>query len=60
MGESLMFIAGQFKCLFKCITKPKSALNSRMAVKAAKQQQQPTASGRAAVCDIIPALALMN
>jgi len=48
-------MAGQFESLFKCLTKPKSALNSTMAVKTAKKQL--TASGRDAVCDVIPALA---
>jgi hypothetical protein len=38
-----------------CVCKPKSALNSALTVDAAKQQL--TASGRDAVCDIIPALA---
>lgn len=58
MGESLMLRGGQFNSLFKCVTKPRSAVNSAMAVNAAKQQL--TANGRDAVCDIIPALAWTN
>jgi len=55
MEESLMLMAGKFKSLFKCVSKPKSALNSAMAVNAAKHQL--TAKGRDAVCDTVPALA---
>lgn len=50
MGESLMVKAGQFKSLFKCVTKCKSSLNIAMSV-------QLTASGRDTLCDTVPALA---
>jgi len=54
MGESPMVMAGQFRSLFKFVSKPKSAINIAMAVDAAKQL---TASGRDAVCDTVPPLA---
>jgi hypothetical protein len=46
------------KSLFKCVTKPNSALNRAMVANAAEKQL--TASGRDAVWDIIPALARMD